>query len=211
MRRLRLVFETGRRGRVRSVSAKVVLPNATNDLFAAAGSDPYPYTQYPDIFSHTPRNRTGRNPTTGDGVTLGEYCDGLGIVIGRKANGLTVAHELGHQLGLDDCYPVCQVKIGSDYVTTYLHCFNEVVNKSTFKGKRDWGQETGRGYYGSSDTHGVILEKLLMYGFNDGASLDIPDGSVYSLRNGTTNSCDTTCLDVGADKVKNVEQEVYTR
>ena len=36
-------------------------------------------------------------------------------------------------------------------------------------------------------------------------------GSVYSLRIGTTNSFDTTYMDVGADKVKDNDQEVYTR
>ena len=46
-RRLRLVFETGRLGHVRSVSAKVVRPGATNDLFAAAGSVPHPWPYDP--------------------------------------------------------------------------------------------------------------------------------------------------------------------
>lgn len=149
--------------------------------------------------------------TIGDGITFGEYCDELGIVIGKEANMLTVAHELGHQLGFDDCYPVNQGKIGCDYVTTNLHCYNEAVKKSTFMGKGDWGQEAGRGFYGASDSHGVVLEKLLMYGYNEGTALDIPDGSVYSLRIGTTNSFDTTYMDVGADKVKDNDQEVYTR
>lgn len=135
--------------------------------------------------------------TIGDGITFGEYCDELGIVIGKEANMLTVAHELGHQLGFDDCYPVNQGKIGCDYVTTNLHCYNEAVKKSTFMGKGDWGQEAGRGFYGASDSHGVVLEKLLMYGYNEGTALDIPDGSVYSLRIGTTNSFDTTYMELG--------------
>ena len=147
-----------------------------------------------------------------DSDAVAMWCDGYGIVVGRDFNDLSVAHELGHALGLDDCFPLYQKKVGERYVVTYMHCYNRLVDSGTFLvGSKDWGCETGRGYYDNHDSHRVILEQLLMYGYGEKWHVDIPDSKVLSLRKETTNSFDTVYSDVGASGIKKSNPEVFSR
>ena len=138
------------------------------------------------------------------------WCDGYGIVFSKDADGFTLAHELGHALSLYDCYPKVQLSAEQDYEMVYIQRYNNPVDRRTLIGDRDWGLETGRGFYEQEDTYGKVLSVLLMYGYDDVVPfMDIPDNQAYSLQEEAAISNDTTIVDVGAEKIR--IQEVYSR
>ena len=138
------------------------------------------------------------------------WCSGYGIVISKEADGFVLAHELGHALRLDDCYPKYQLSAEQDYELIYLMRYNNPVDQRALNGVRDWGHETGRGFYEKEDTYGKVLSMLLMYAYDDVVSfMDIPDNQAFSLREGAATSNDTTFVDVGVENIKILE--VYSR
>ena len=138
------------------------------------------------------------------------WCDGYGIVISKEANGFTLAHELGHAMRLDDCFPKVQLSSEQDYEMVYIQRYNNPVDIRTLIGDRDWGDETGRGFYEQEDTYGKILSMLLMFGYDDVVLfMDIPDNQAFSLKENAATPNETTIVDVGAEKVRT--QEVYSR
>ena len=101
---------------------------------------------------------------------------------------LTLAHEFGHMLGLRDCFDVYKVTDdeNSDEDPLVVSDVNLPISASRFLSRpRDWGDETGRGFYASTDTYGSILLQFLMFGdeveYHD--NFDIPDGMVECLSN----------------------------
>jgi hypothetical protein len=77
---------------------------------------------------------------------------------------------------------------------------------------RDWGVESGRGFYEMSDTMSAVMSRLLMFGedvINE--SIDIPDGAVYSLKRKATSPLHTFFSSVGVDNMKTNITEVYSR
>ena len=138
------------------------------------------------------------------------WCSGYGIVISKEADGFVLAHELGHALRLDDCYPKYQLSAEQDYELIYVMRYNNPVDQRALNGVRDWGHETGRGFYEKEDTYGKVLSMLLMYAYDDVVSfMDIPDNQAFSLREGAATSNDTTFVDVGVENIKILE--VYSR
>ena len=79
-------------------------------------------------------------------------------------------------------------------------------------GARDWGRESGRGFYSPIDRRVEIGPRMLMYGFDTGPShWDIPDGMVESLFGYGDNPFITVNARVGADHIKKTNAEVYTK
>ena len=90
-----------------------------------------------------------------------------------------MAHEIGHALGLEDCYSE-----NDDVAPPVLVASgNDSIGVSFFSNAgRDWGPESGRGFYPADATIRSILSEFAMYGADIGDLLDIPSGAVYSLR-----------------------------
>ena len=88
----------------------------------------------------------------------------------------------------------------------------QFVNAAVFSATgRDWGQETSRGFYPSGEHVRSILSEMLMYGVDVGESLDIPNGTVYSLRKNATTPRQTFSSKVGAEFIITDITEVYSR
>ena len=108
-----------------------------------------------------------------------------GIAVGREKARTTLPHELGHALGLQDCYYSKVVHRGDVDVELRLRIRNDPVNGTLFKSRCDWGQESGWGFYERSDSLKKIHEELLMYGKimkkSAGGHFDIPDKSVHGI------------------------------
>ena len=131
-----------------------------------------------------------------------------GIIIGKKdATTTVVAHELGHALGLDDCY----VKM-SDGITSLPDVEAPVDRAFFINGSRDWGGERGRGFYGTEDSKLAVAGRLLMHGISSNGRADIADGMVLSLTRTMTNGTPGTCnAKVGASHFKKTNAEVFSR
>ena len=132
-----------------------------------------------------------------------------GILMTRFATDITLAHELGHVMGLDDCYWYRRRK---KCPTVYLDTADDTVDRVFFFfSERDWGLESGRGFYEKTDTRKVIMSKMLMYGVGKGAKSDIPNRVVISLRRNATTPQQTFYPHVGADHINQHNSEVYSR
>ena len=142
-----------------------------------------------------------------DGITARKTSSG--IIFTKKAGGTTIAHELGHVLGLDDCYWFYKSK-GRPAV--YMPYADATVDHAFFMfSENDWGQESGRGFYEKSDTRRSVMSKMLMHGFNMGTRADVPNNLVFSLRGKATSPQQTTYPRVGADYIVQHNLEVYSR
>ena len=151
---------------------------------------------------------------TEDGVAA--YSSRLGIVVSRLCSAFGFAHELGHALGLNDSYPTMEEDRGDDFPPVLEHRILDAgrpVDRLYFcNGARDWGRESGRGFYSPIDRRVEIGPRMLMYGFDTGPShWDIPDGMVESLFGYGDNPFITVNARVGADHIKKTNAEVYTK
>ena len=132
-----------------------------------------------------------------------------GIAISKKGvDSLAVAHEIGHALGLKDCYALNKVgvTIGKE---------NEPVVRGMFSvAGPDWGDETSHGYYAFDDSLGKMLRSMLMCGrVDDGMfGTDIPDDWIESLEANTLSTNQATHATVGARTVESkAEAEIYSK
>ena len=134
----------------------------------------------------------------------------MGVTICRDHGRLTLAHELGHVLGLTDCY-YSRKKKGSRKETVFLSRYASPVDEGDFSEKNgDWGSEHGRGFYSREDIKKEILRTFLMYGVGDDSRGDISDGSVRSLRVvDVINSNSVYRAQVGVRYFKKTDEEVY--
>ena len=127
------------------------------------------------------------------------------IVVGRKASESALAHELGHVLGLGDCYMTTatdELIVNGD----------EPVKRGDFSTEgQDWGRESGRGFYLLEDTLESLAESMLMHGVDIGQGRDIPWQWVRSLREGTLLEDDTIDAPVGAQYINHNPEEIYNR
>ena len=132
----------------------------------------------------------------------------MGIVISQRATDHVVAHEIGHALGLEDCYSE-----NDDVAPPVLVASgNDSIGVSFFSNAgRDWGPESGRGFYPADATIRSILSEFAMYGADIGDLLDIPSGAVYSLRKSARSPLQVFRAKVGADYIKSDMTEVYSR
>ena len=110
---------------------------------------------------------------------------------------------------LDDCY---WYRKRDNRPIVYMSFANDTVDHAFFFfSERDWGLESGRGFYEKTDTRKVIMSKMLMYGVGKGAKSDIPNGVVFSLRRNATTSQQTFYPHVGADHINHHNSEVYSK
>lgn len=115
-----------------------------------------------------------------------------GIIIAEDANWLTMAHELGHALGLKDIQVCGIAKTMPKPGTKEEWC------------PKDWSN----GYYAKrKGYHPVLTERLLMN--NDGANrldrLDIPSGQVF----GADPSSRTGMINVGLNSLKRDNPDLH--
>ena len=136
------------------------------------------------------------------------YKSPLGIVISKKSSDHVVAHEIGHALGLEDCY-IANKRFSPPI---YIAGMGDLVSSQMFDDKcHDWGLESDRGFYPAHETIATTLPQMVMYGVDAGDSHDIPSGSVYSLRRNANASNRTFSSKVGANFIKVDITEVYSR
>ena len=132
----------------------------------------------------------------------------LGVAISQIATDHVIAHEIGHALGLEDCYTVNKRK----QPPIFLAGVNDHISSSIFDDARcDWGLENWRGFYSADEIIGTTLQWMLMYGEDVGDSLDIPSGSIYSLKKKARSSNETFSSKAGANFIKPNITEVYSR
>ena len=123
--------------------------------------------------------------------TLAATLQGAGIVMTSKASAITLAHELGHELGRPDIY---DLKGGVDVlgeVFWYDHAPDDWSNGCT-KG--------GSGYYRRGVTCQEIVLRLLMYGYSDEAASkgrDMTIGDVHGVYILQGEECTTGDVNVG--------------
>ena len=134
-----------------------------------------------------------------------------GVVVSKQASITTLAHELGHALGLEDCYVRFNRRDGM--VASIIRADEPVDGGFFMFGACDWGMERGRGFYGKDDSKLVTMRIMLMHGTGTNERMDIPAGKVISLPHDARTELEFgTCNPkVGADHIKQENQEVYSR
>jgi len=137
----------------------------------------------------------------------------LGVIISKIHTQHTLAHELGHALGLKDILRRLEVDDGGQIITFNLGIGGNVVDRIIFADVgHDWGQEVGRGFYARSDTIASVIDKLLMCGAEDTDSEevfygDIPQGQVYGL----SKYLEKDYQKVGASDIETSNRKVYSK
>ena len=134
-----------------------------------------------------------------------------GIVFSRKANAISLAHELGHALGLKDCYDY----LPPPHEEEDMSGLNIPIACGRFASPFDWGRESGVGFYSSFDTHSSVMRQLLMYGrmafVPELSGYDIPDGEFEGLSTSSADSDDKKSVRVGASNIEPVDGKVYSK
>lgn len=120
------------------------------------------------------------------------------IVVGAEGGPRYLAHELGHALGLKDIYAEDDTDCHNRMAGYGDEAYKEIFGDKDC----DWGASQGRGFYEKSDTHGALIEALLMHGFDSFGGVDIPSGTVLGLSNGSQGLVDKTDVVVGADEIR---------
>ncbi len=132
-----------------------------------------------------------------------------GILLTRMAKDTTLAHELGHAVGLDDCYWYSKHQ---DRPLVFLSNLNDTVDHAFFLfTENDWGLESGRGFYEKSDTRRGVMSRMLMHGVRMGERADIPNGVVFSLRRNAYSPQQTFYPRVGANHIAPNNLEVHSK
>ena len=134
-----------------------------------------------------------------------------GIVVGKRSvRSTTLAHELGHALGLNDCYVRMNKSAG---ILVSVGGVEEPVDGLFFvNGTGDWGRECGRGFYGIDDSKLEVANRLLMNGYSSEAKADIPTGRVLSLtRDSDKGTPELFRSKVGESHIRKRNKEVYSR
>ena len=136
-----------------------------------------------------------------------------GIFMSMFSTDLTLPHELGHALGLEDCYSSIE-RVGQK--TVEMDKSANPVDRSVFpNNQNDWGAERGRGFYERCDSRKNIVDSLIMLGVTSMSEepipkMDIPDKSVLSLRHSATNEVDLVESKVGTQFIETSDHKVYT-
>ena len=138
-----------------------------------------------------------------------------GVFISNKCSDHTLAHELGHALGLWDCYDSYSSLRDQNSGLPPLEVKDPdlPISPSRFQSRpRDWGDETGRGFYALSDTYRSVIKQFLMYGDDDFIphySYDIPDGAVECINNNNHQKPSRGFGGIGAVNVRSTNEGVY--
>ncbi len=129
-----------------------------------------------------------------DPRVVGFKCD-FGVVLGKQGRGRALAHELGHMLGLKDCYD----RVGEGGSSKVIFGGeNNLIPQFFDSGGQDWGPESRRGFYGLENDLPNVLGTLLMYGWKGDWRVDIPMFRVTGLPEGAGSEWLTDKIKVGA-------------
>lgn len=102
--------------------------------------------------------------------------DKNGMLLTKKADARSWAHEIGHACGLDDIYGSRSDRfIPETESFEWRHAMDDWNNGSA--GARTIGSR----YYRRNKTHVEAIKNLLMYGYNVLTALDIPRGDVEGV------------------------------
>ena len=130
-----------------------------------------------------------------------------GIAVSQLATQHVVAHEIGHALGLSDCYNYSEV---NSHTTKDFSKID--ISGACFASRmRDWGSALGRGFYAKSDKYALVQPSFLMYGRDGQTSVDIPDGAVLSISNKAMSVSSAYHVPVGASAIKQNNSEIYSQ
>ena len=127
----------------------------------------------------------------------------------------TLAHEFGHMLGLSDCYDYYSFSEGDGGgLSLQVPDANQPISSSRIQSRpNDWGDETGRGFYATTDTYRNILQQFLMYGvgIEYHYNFDIPDGAVECINNNNHPELSIGAGAIGATNIKSTNEGVYAQ
>ena len=134
------------------------------------------------------------------------------VFVKSETPDLTLAHEFGHMLGLWDCYD--RYKFPDDEDPLEVSGADLPISASRFQSRpRDWGGESGHGFYASTDTYRSILLQFLMFGegieYHD--NFDIPDGAVECINNNNRSEPSIGAGEIGATSIKTTNEGVYAK
>ncbi len=135
-----------------------------------------------------------------------------GIAVTKRCPQNVLAHELGHALGLRDCY--VNRKIGQNVSIVMSNADSPIASDMFGKVAVDWCAGSGRGFTESSDTRGKTIMNLLMHGCVEEYSLngrDIPSSTIKALHENSSTGTDADHVDVGAEQINPNNAEVYSR
>ena len=135
-----------------------------------------------------------------------------GIAVTKRCPQNVLAHELGHALGLRDCY--VNRKIGQNVSIVMSNADSPIASDMFGKVAVDWCAGSGRGFTESSDTRGKTIMNLLMHGCVEEYSLngrDIPSSTIKALHENSSTGTDADYVDVGAEQINPNNAEVYSR
>ena len=133
------------------------------------------------------------------------------VFVKSESPELTLAHEFGQMLGLRDCYD--RYKVSDDEDPLVVSDADLPISASRFQSRpRDWGRETGRGFYALTDTYRSVLLQFLMLGEEvpNHYHFDIPDGMVECLNN-NHQEVGLGFGEIGATNVKPTNEGVYAK
>ena len=130
-----------------------------------------------------------------------------GMIVSNRASDHAIAHEIGHCLGLKDCYAYRRSEAGRIWIEQR----NEAIDAGFMSRPHDWGRELKRGFYANADSREHVLYDFLMYGVDGKDGVDIPSGDVLSLRKDATSSSETQRSFIGADYFKPDNNEVFSK
>ena len=139
-----------------------------------------------------------------------------GIIVSEKASDETLAHELGHALGLKDCYVWRRLPSpnASGQRYCYLTNYMSTVSSSLLTNRdRDWGREEGRAFYEKSDIVRDIGRSFIMYGVGERGNVraDIPNGRINCLIKEATDSSQMQRASIGADDIEPSNERVFSK
>ena len=143
---------------------------------------------------------------------LGFYLP-TGVVVTRSDCDFLVAHEIGHALGLHDCYVHREIDGLLSKRTIDLPGGTQPIAADKFADRQhDWLKETGRGFYAREDSWRDVVCHFLMHGMSSGIlNTDIPYGKVKAFHRNSSSSNDVEFVSVGVDGFKQKDSEVYTK
>ena len=135
-----------------------------------------------------------------------------GIALCKNSPSTVLAHELGHALGLGDCYVG---KKNSQGIDIFLSNADSQIAADMFGSiATDWCAGSGRGFTESTYTRETAIMCLLMHGCAKEYArngFDIPSGTVKALKENSSDGTDADYVAVGAEQIKLNDTEVYSR
>ena len=138
------------------------------------------------------------------------------VLVKSGSSAQTLAHEFGHALGLSDCYDHYSFSEEEYGGRPPLNVEDPdlPISASRFKSRpRDWGDETGRGFYAKTDSYRRILWQFLLFGaeIEYNYSYDIPDGAVECINNNNHPELSIGAGAIGATGINPTNEGVYAK